>query len=126
MWHYGVTQSQHCNNDNNYNESNDKAMHVNIWFEFFGVLLYRQNPPWYMGWKHDNKEQNLSWEHPFPRVSRYKRRRDINEEVDITELRVCLHIAFVISEKCNGVPPTHSSAHNYCTMVPPHAMCHVP
>ena len=35
----------------------------------------------------DNQEWNFYWEHPFPRVSQYKRRCDI-KEVDITEFRV--------------------------------------
>ena len=29
---YGITQRQHCNNDN--------VMHASMWFEFFGGLLY--------------------------------------------------------------------------------------
>jgi len=28
MWHFGITQSQHCNNDNN-----DNMMHVRVRFE---------------------------------------------------------------------------------------------
>jgi hypothetical protein len=31
VWHYEITQSQHCNNDNN-----DNMMHAGLWFEFFG------------------------------------------------------------------------------------------
>jgi hypothetical protein len=38
MWHYGITQSQYCNTEHNYNE--DNVMHVNIWFEFFGSLFH--------------------------------------------------------------------------------------
>ena len=38
------------------------------------------------GGKHDNEERDLNKEHPFPRVSRYKRGGD-NKEVDISELR---------------------------------------
>jgi hypothetical protein len=30
MWHYGITQSQHCNN-----EKDDNVMHVSAWFEYF-------------------------------------------------------------------------------------------
>ena len=36
MWHYGITQSQHYNNDNEYN--NDNMMHTNMWVEFFDGL----------------------------------------------------------------------------------------
>ena len=34
MWHYGITQSQHCNNHNNHND--DIAIHASVGFEFFG------------------------------------------------------------------------------------------
>jgi hypothetical protein len=37
MGHYGTTQSQRCNNDNNYND--DNVMRVSMWFEIFGGLL---------------------------------------------------------------------------------------
>ena len=39
-----------------------------------------------MGGKRDNKDWNLNLEHPFPRVSRYKRKSDI-KEVDIMEFK---------------------------------------
>ena len=42
MGHYGITQSQHCNNDNNYND--DNVMSASVWFEFFGGVCYCQNP----------------------------------------------------------------------------------
>jgi hypothetical protein len=48
--HYGITQSQHCNNDNN-----DNMMCVSAGFEFFGGLLQCQHLG-YMGKKCDNKE----------------------------------------------------------------------
>ena len=34
MWHYGITQSQNYNNDND-----DNIMHTNVWFEFFDDLF---------------------------------------------------------------------------------------
>ena len=34
MRHYGITQSQHCNHDDNY--SNDNVICMSLWFEFFG------------------------------------------------------------------------------------------
>ena len=43
-----------------------------------------------MGGKYDNKEGDLIWEHPFPKVSGYKRGSDIKEG-DITVVRVYLH-----------------------------------
>ena len=61
-------------------------MRVSVPFEFFGGLFQCQNP-WYMGRKHGNKEWDFNWEHPFPRVSRYKRMSDI-KEVGITKFRV--------------------------------------
>ena len=79
-----MAQSQHYNNDNVYNDNN--VMRVSVWFHFFDGLLQWQNP-WYMGGKRDNEEWHLNWEHPFPKVSRYKRRSDI-KEVDITEFGV--------------------------------------
>ena len=43
-----------------------------------------------MGGKRDNKEWDVNWEHPFPRVSGYKRRGDI-KKVDIA-FRVSLEL----------------------------------
>ena len=40
-----------------------------------------------MGEKCDNMEGYINWEHPFPRISRYKRASDIKEG-DSTEVRV--------------------------------------
>ena len=37
MWYYGITQSQHCNNDDN--EKDDNMMRVSMWFEFVGGLF---------------------------------------------------------------------------------------
>ena len=37
VWRYGIRQSQHWNNDNNYND--DYVMCVSVWFEFFDGLL---------------------------------------------------------------------------------------
>ena len=37
VWHYGMTQSQHCDNDNIYND--DDVMRANVWFETFGGLF---------------------------------------------------------------------------------------
>jgi hypothetical protein len=60
-------------------------MHVSVEFELFDNSLQRQNL-WYMGEKCDNKKWDLHWKHPFPRISRYKKRNDI-KEVDITEFK---------------------------------------
>jgi hypothetical protein len=43
-------------------------MSMSVWIEYFGGLLYCQNPLCMEG-KHDNKEWDLNWEHSFPRVS---------------------------------------------------------
>ena len=83
MWHYGVTQSQHCNDFND-----DNMMRQSMWFEFFDGLVSCQIP-WYMGRTRDNKEWNSNKEHQFPWILGYKRRGDI-KEVDITEFRVYL------------------------------------
>jgi len=37
MWHYGMTQSQHGNIDNNYTD--DNVTRASVWFEFFGGLF---------------------------------------------------------------------------------------
>ena len=37
MWHYEITQTQHCNNDNIDND--DSILCANVWFEFFGGLF---------------------------------------------------------------------------------------
>ena len=58
MWHYGISYSEHCNKDNNYND--DNVIHVSVWFESFGVVFECQNP-WYVGRKHDNKEWASNW-----------------------------------------------------------------
>jgi hypothetical protein len=42
LWH---TQSQRCNNDNEYND--DNVMRASLWFEYFGGLFECRNP-WYM------------------------------------------------------------------------------
>ena len=88
MWQYGITQSQHCSIDNYYND--DNVMHASAWFEFFGGLVLISKPMIYMR-ERDKKEWDLNWEHPFPRVSRYKTRSDI-KEVDITEFKVYIRI----------------------------------
>ena len=33
MWHYEITQSQHCNDDNFYDD--DNMMCVSVWFEIY-------------------------------------------------------------------------------------------
>ena len=76
VWHYGITKSQHCNNDN--------IMCVSLWFEFFGWLPYCQNP-WCKGGKCDNKEEYFILAHPFYRILGHKRGSDIMEG-DIMEL----------------------------------------
>jgi hypothetical protein len=50
--------------------------------DFFGGLNQSQNL-WYKREKCDNKEWDLNYEHPLPRVSGYLRVSDITE-VDIT------------------------------------------
>ena len=69
-------QSQHCNYNNNDND--DNVMCASVWFEFLGGLLQCQNL-WYMWGKHDNKEEDLNWEQPFPRVFGCKKGSDIKE-----------------------------------------------
>ena len=49
--HYGMTQSQHCNNDNNHND--DNVMHASLWFVFLDRLLQCQKP-------HDIWEGNMT------------------------------------------------------------------
>ena len=71
MWYYGIIQSEHCNNDNNYID--DMLMHASVCFEFFGGC--------------DNKEGDFNWEHPLPRVLGFRRRSDIKEG-DTMEVRV--------------------------------------
>ena len=67
MWRYGVAQNQHCNNDNNDNDDNDdnvmrSSMGLNSLVDYFNVKI------WYMEGKCDNKEGDLNWAHPFPRI----------------------------------------------------------
>jgi hypothetical protein len=38
MRHFGITQNQHCNNDNNYND--DDVMCASVWFGFCNGLCY--------------------------------------------------------------------------------------
>ena len=61
-------------------------MHVSVWFEFFSGLFLCQTL-WYMGGKCDNKDWDLNCEHPFSKVSGYKRRSDV-KEFDIMEFRL--------------------------------------
>lgn len=51
--------------DSSYND--DNVMRADVWFEYFGGLFWFQNL-WFMGGKRDNKEWDLSCEHPSPRV----------------------------------------------------------
>jgi hypothetical protein len=44
----------------------------------------------YMKGKCDSKDGDLSWEHPVPSISRYKRKSDIKEG-DIMEVKVYIH-----------------------------------
>ena len=47
MWHNGIAQSQHYNNDNNDNDDNDDSvMCVSMWFDLLGGLFNFKNP-WY-------------------------------------------------------------------------------
>ena len=47
VWHYGITQSQHCINDNNEN-----MMHASLRFEFFGDCFNAKT--------HDIWEENVT------------------------------------------------------------------
>ena len=80
MWHYGLTQSQHCKND-------DIVIMVTMWYGQVGGLNPLVSKPMIYGGKCDNKERDLKLEDPFPRVLGYKKRIDI-KEVGITEFRV--------------------------------------
>ena len=84
MWHCGISQSQHCNNDNN--DKDDNVMRAMVWLEFFDGILQCHNP-WYMGKQCDNKEWFLSKAHPFSNVLVYKRGNHIMEG-NITEVTV--------------------------------------
>ena len=53
---------------------------------YFGGLFFLCQDMWCMGGKCDNNEGYLNWEHPFRRVSGYKRRSDNKD--DIMEGRV--------------------------------------
>jgi hypothetical protein len=69
MWHYGITQSQDCNDDDIYSDDNVwcvQASGLNSLVAFF------VKNPWYIGGKHDTKERYLNHEHPSPMVSRQK------------------------------------------------------
>ena len=69
----GITQSQHCSNEND-----DNMMIASLWFEFFGGLFQCQNPR-YMRGRCDNKKEDLNRAHPFPRIWGYKKGNDITE-----------------------------------------------
>jgi hypothetical protein len=43
---------------------------VRVWVDFFGGL-HSWQISWCKGEKRDNKEWDLNYEHPFPRVSGY-------------------------------------------------------
>ena len=68
MWQFGITQSQHCNNDVDVDD--DKVMRVSVWFE--GKYLCENIS--YLGGKRDNKEWDLNQKHFLLWVLGYKRR----------------------------------------------------
>jgi hypothetical protein len=76
MWHFGMTQSQHCSNDN---DDNTMCVSMHVLWILWQVILMSKNC--------DKGERNVSWAHPFPRVSRYTRGSDIKEDDDIEEVR---------------------------------------
>ena len=84
MWHHGITQIQHSDNDNDHND--DDVMRASVWLKFLVVYL---NVNTHDLWEENmtKKEWDLNWEHPFPRVSGYERRSDI-KKVEITEITV--------------------------------------
>ncbi len=45
MWYYGIIQSEHCNNDNNYID--DIMMRASVCFEFFGGISPISKPTIY-------------------------------------------------------------------------------
>ena len=53
-------------------------MCASMWFELVGGLFECQNL-WYTRGKCENKEGDLNWAHPVPRVSGYKRGSHITE-----------------------------------------------
>ena len=59
--------------------------------------------------KCDNKEGDLNWAHPFPKVSGYKSEADIKEG-DITEIRVnikylkCLSYTLFVPKRLSNLP----------------------
>ena len=69
VWHHGTTQSQHPNNDNNYND--DNVMCASVWFEYFGGLL-KSKPMIYGKEMWQRRKLKLSTS-----VWRYKRGSDI-------------------------------------------------
>ena len=87
MWHYGITQSGHCNSINNDND--DNLMLGSLWIKIFGGFSYVKI---YDKWeeKCDNKEGDLNWAHPFPRVLEYYKGSDIKEGVALWILRCTL------------------------------------
>ena len=48
----------------------DTEHNARMWVDLFGGLHEWQDL-WYMGEKYDNKEWDLNYEHPFPRVLGY-------------------------------------------------------
>jgi hypothetical protein len=110
MWHYGLTQRQHYNNDNDYNDD-DSMMHANVWYEYLGGLYISMSTPMiYMEktWWQENEIQTKN----IPKVPGYKKRSDI-EEVDSTEFKVytCppLHETFLrVSTDCCGCNLTYT------------------
>ena len=84
MWHYGISQSQHCNNDDD-----DNVTCVSMWLEFTLWVSLMSRYMWYMRRKCGNKEGDPNWTHMLLRALRYKGERvcDITED-DFTEVRV--------------------------------------
>ena len=81
-WYYGK-HNQPCSNNNDFHD--DNMMHTSRWFGLFFGLFQCPNP-WHMGGKCDNKEWDSNYEHPFPKVPKYKRRSGI-KGVDVIEFR---------------------------------------
>ena len=76
----------------------DTCRNARVWVDFFGGSHEWQNS-WCKGEKGDNKEWELNYAHPFPRVSGYQRVSDIME-VDISEFRVYIHTSWLLK---NGI-----------------------
>ena len=70
---------------------------VLVWILWWFILMSKN--PLYMRGKRDNKEWDWNFEHPFSRVSGYKRRSNI-KEVDVMELDVYIYSTWRPSSLC--------------------------